>query len=76
MPMWWPLRAMTRLWEWAIPGLISLEPAAMALLEASGQTGFSPRASAEFPAGLVRAVPDQLPSQSLRIHVRVEGAGK
>jgi hypothetical protein len=29
--MMWLVRAMTRLWDWATPGLIALEPAAMAL---------------------------------------------
>jgi len=31
MRMWLPVRAMTRIWRWTIPGLIALEPAAMAL---------------------------------------------
>jgi hypothetical protein len=31
MQMWWPVRAMARLWVWTIPGLIALEPAAMSL---------------------------------------------
>ena len=36
MSIWWLVRAMTLLWAWAIPGLIALEPGAMALHEASG----------------------------------------
>jgi len=72
----WALRAMTRLWAWAIPGLIALDPAAMALHEASGETGMSRKASADFPTGLVRVVKDQVPSQAVRNQFRVEGFGK
>ena len=76
MSMWWPLHAMTRLWEWAIPGLISLEPAAMALHETSGAMSPSPRPSADFPAVLMRVVKDPLPSEMARNQLRVEGFGK
>jgi hypothetical protein len=72
----WPVRAMTRLWGWAIPGLIALEPAAMALHVASAEMGTSPRASANFPTRLVRVVKDQLSSQTVRNRLRVEEFGK
>jgi len=42
MRMWLPVRAMTRIWRLALPGLIALEPAAMALHvqdQVPGQTG-------------------------------------
>ena len=76
MPIWWPLRAMTRLWEWAIPGLISLEPAAMALYETSGGMGISPRPSADFPTVLMRVVRDPLPSEMARNQLGVERFAK
>jgi hypothetical protein len=76
MRIGWLMRAMTRLWSWAIPGLIALEPAAMALHVASGEMGTSPRASANFPTRLGRVVNDQLPSQTVRNPFRVEGFGK
>jgi len=76
MPMWWPLRAMTRLWEWAMPGLISLEPAAMALYETSGAMGVSARRSADSSTVLVRVVKERLPSEMARNQFLVEGFGK
>jgi len=76
MPKRWPLRAMTRLWEWATPGLISLEPAAMALYETSGAMGTSPRPSADFPTVLMRVVKDPLRSEMAWNQLRVEGFGK
>jgi hypothetical protein len=76
MRMWWPAHAMTRIWDWATPGLIALEPGAMALHEASGEMGMSPRASADFPTGLVRVVRDQLPSRTVPNQFRVERFGK
>ena len=33
--MGWPLRALTRLWDWVIPGLIALDPPSMAYYSAS-----------------------------------------
>jgi hypothetical protein len=76
MRMRLPLLTMTRLWGWAMPGLIALEPAAMALYEASSEMGMSPRACADFPKGLVRVVKDQLPSQTARNQFRVQEIGK
>ena len=76
MLMWWPLRAMTRLWEWAMPGLISLEPAAMALYETSGAMGISARPSADLPTVLMRVGKDPLPGEMARHRLRVAGLGK
>jgi hypothetical protein len=76
MRMWWPVHAMTRLWGWVLPGLIALEPTAMALYVASGETDVSPRACADFPSSLVRVVRNPLPSQTVRNQFRIEGFGK
>ena len=76
MPMWWRLHAMTRLWAWAMPGPISLEPAAMALYDTSGAMGTSPRPSEDLPTVLMRVVKDPLPSDIARNQLRVEGFGK
>lgn len=35
MRMGWPFRALTRLWDWVIPGLIALDPPSMAYYAAS-----------------------------------------
>jgi hypothetical protein len=76
MRMWFLVRAMTRLWDWATPGLIALEPAAMALHVASREMGISPRACADLPIGLLTVVKVQSPSQTGRNQLRVEGFGK
>jgi hypothetical protein len=76
MRMLWLVRAMTRLWDWATPGLIALEPGAMALHEAWGDADISLTASADFPTGLLPVVKVQLPSQTGRNELRVEGFGK
>jgi hypothetical protein len=76
MPMRLPVHAMARLWGWVMPGLIALDPGAMALYAASGEMGTSPRACADFPTGPVRVVDDQLPIQTARNQFRVEGIGK
>jgi hypothetical protein len=76
MKVWWPVRAMTQLWDWSIPGLIALEPAAMGLYVALGETASSPQAPAGGPTGLARNVKDLAPSQTDRSQRRVEGFGK
>jgi hypothetical protein len=76
MRMWFLVRAMTRLWEWATPGLIALEPAAMALHVASREMGVSPRAARNLPIDILRVVKVQSPSQTGRNQLRVEGLGK
>jgi hypothetical protein len=67
-----PVRAMTRLWVWTIPGLIALEPAAMALYVASGDMGSAPIAPADGPTGLTRDLKDLRPSQTVWSQLRVE----
>jgi hypothetical protein len=74
--MRWLVRAMTRLWDWATPGLIALEPAAMGLYVAFGETGSSPQAPAGSPTRLARNVKDLALSQTDRSQLRVEGFGK
>jgi hypothetical protein len=76
MRMRLPVLAMTRLWGWAMPGLIAMEPAAMAAYAASSEIGISPGACADFPTSLGRDVKDQLPSHTARNQFRVEGIGK
>jgi hypothetical protein len=76
MRVWWSVRAMTRLWDWATPGLIALEPGAMALHEAWGEMDITPRGSADFPSGRLPVVKLQLPSQTGRNELRIEGFGK
>jgi hypothetical protein len=74
--MLWLVRAMTRLWAWATPGLIALEPGAMALHETSRDMGISLTAFGDFPTGLPPVVKVQLPIQTGRNELRVEGFGK
>jgi hypothetical protein len=76
MHMWWPLRGLTRIWEWAMPGLISLEPAAMALYETSRAMGTASKQSADFPTVLMHVVRDPLPGDMARNQLRVEGFEK
>jgi hypothetical protein len=74
--MWWPVHAITRLWGWALPGLIALEPGAMGLYVTSGDMDRSHNTPANDPTGLTRDVRDRTPSQSVRSQLRVEGFGK
>lgn len=48
-----PVRALTRFWVWATPGLIALEPAAMACYEAMRTSSKSPTADADVGPHLV-----------------------
>ena len=73
--MRWPMRAMNRLWVWAIPGLIALEPMAMGLYLASGDIGRSPNAPADGPTGLALDLHYLRPSQTVRSQLRVEEFG-
>jgi hypothetical protein len=76
MAMWWPVRAMYRLWVWAIPGLIALEPAAMGLYVTSGDIDRSPNTSADSLTGLTRDLKHVRPSQTVWSQLRVEEFGK
>jgi hypothetical protein len=76
MRMRLPVLAMTRLWGWALPGLIAMEPAAMAVYAASSEMGISPRAGADFPTSVGGVVKHQLLSRIARNQFRVVGIGK
>ena len=71
-----PARAITRIWELAMPGLIALEPAAMAVHLASREAHITPVGSRHFRPGPATAVRDRQSGQSLPTQLRVEGIGK
>jgi len=73
---WWPVRAVTRLWMWTLPGLIALEPAAMGFYVASGDMDRAPNAPAVSPTGMTRDVIELIPSLTVPRHLRAEGFGK
>lgn len=56
------VRALIQLWDWAMPGLMSLEPIGMAYFEASR----------EIAPGPIRVVAGRLTEREARIGVRAE----
>jgi hypothetical protein len=76
MPTRWPSRAMARIWEWAIPGLIALEPAAMAMHSVAPEADISPAGSDRLWPDSAGADRERKSGQTLRNQLRVEGFGK
>ncbi len=68
------MRTLTRLWEWMIPGLIALEPGAMAIHLTSRETRTSATMTPDFAQGLVLVV-EEPAGQIAANGFRAEGFG-